>query len=114
MKLYKSDVPHYRYVVEHNDWFVYIGHTDHLTYPLVCDKRRLVYLSSDDDRTMIKRDYLETIDQSRLDRFNTKEALECFLLYNKPTLKASIKDYTQRFGVYLQNYHKVEFDKRKQ
>jgi hypothetical protein len=109
MNLYKSNKPEYRYVMKFNNNLIYFGDVNYVTTILVSDKRRVYYLSNKQDREKIRNEYLECIDTSKLNMFNTREAMESYILYNKPTLSQGIKSYQQRYGVYLKNRHKVEY-----
>ncbi len=104
MKLYRSDDIEYLYVLRIKKGnLIYFGNP--LTFNIInsSDRRRSVYCE-EIDVSDLKQEYLECVDKEKLKKFNTVEALEYYILYNKVNLKDSLKDYCIRFGVYVKNY----------
>ena len=110
MYLYKSDKPEFRYVMKINKDLIYFGDINYVTTIIVSDRRRVYYLSDKEDREKIRKEYLECIDINKLNMFNTREAMESYILYNKRILSQGIKSYQKRYGVYLKNRHKVKYN----
>jgi len=101
MKLYRSDQAGYIYVMRINHLNrIYFGDPLALNVNMANDKRRGCY-SPDINIDELKEEYLNCMDKKKLKQFNTPEAMEFYLLYNKHNLKSSIKDYTIRFGVFI-------------
>ena len=103
MKLYRSNDIKYLYLLRiTKDNKIYFGNT--LTFNVInsSDRRRSVYCK-DIDIEELQNEFLDCVDKEKLKKFNSREALEFYILYNKPTLKESIKDYTTRFGVFVKN-----------
>jgi len=105
MKLYKSENPAYLYVMRINYlnkvWF---GDSMVMNVINMTDKRRKIY-STEFDVEKLKDEYLICCDEKKLTKYNTVDSLEYYLLYNKPSLKASIKEFSTRFGVYIKYYN---------
>ena len=104
MKLYRSNDIDFMYVMRiTKENLIYFGNP--LTFNVInsSDRRRSVYCK-DIDINDLKQEYLECVDKEKLKKFNSREALEFYILYNKTTLKESVKDYCTRFGVYAKNY----------
>ena len=99
--MYKSDNPKFLYAMKLHDDFIYFGDAEALNMNNTNDKRKRIYLSDSEARNELKREYKSLIDEKKLEKFNTKEALEYYLLYNTGNLKSSILDYTKTFGVYI-------------
>ena len=77
LKLYKSDDPSYHYmVVIHNVERIYIGDANCLTYVMASDRRRVCRL---EDARVLKDEYEECMDRSKLGYFLNQEALEYYL-----------------------------------
>ena len=99
LKLYKSDDPSYHYmVVIHNVERIYIGDANCLTYVMASDRRRVCRL---EDARVLKDEYEECMDRSKLGYFLNQEALEYYLLYSKPSLRIALQHYEKTFGVHV-------------
>jgi len=107
--LYKSDKPEFRYVMKINFELVYFGDVNYVNTIIVSDRRRVYYLKSQEERDLIRTEYLECIDTSKLNMFNTRESMESYILFNKRTLSQGIKSYQKRYGIYLNNRHKEKY-----
>lgn len=107
MKLYKSDQAGFLYVMRINYLNrIYFGDDMALNVNMANDKRRGHY-SPDINTDELREEYLNCMDKTKLKQFNTVEALEYYLLYNKHNLKSSIKDFTVRFGVFVTTTNEV-------
>lgn len=104
MKLYKSNDVDYLYVLRiTKDNRIYFGNALSLNAINASDRRRSIFCN-DINIDDLRNEYLECVDKEKLNKFNSVEALEFYILYNKTNLKDSIKDYMTRFGVYVKNY----------
>ena len=104
MKLFRSNDDAYLYVMRINHLNkVYFGNPNCFNVVNSSDKRRNIYCS---EITIdnLKKEYLECVCREKLEKFNSIESLEFYLLFNKPTLKESIRDYSTRFGVHIHSY----------
>ena len=103
MKLYRSNDIDYLYILRiTKDKKIYFGNPNVFNVINSSDRRRSVYTNIEYQE--LQNEFLECVDKEKLKKFNSVEALEFYILYNKTTLKESIKDYCTRFGVYLKNY----------
>ena len=104
MKLYRSNDIDFMYVMRiTKENLIYFG--DPLCFNVInsSDRRRSVFCK-DININDLKQEYLECVDKQKLKKFNTIEALEYYILYNKTTLKESLRDYCTTFGVYVKNF----------
>ncbi len=104
MKLYRSDDIEYLYVLRITKGnLIYFG--EPLCFNVInsSDRRRSVYCE-EVNVSDLRNEYLECVDEKKLNKFNTVESLEFYILYNKRNLKDSLRDYMIRFGVYVKNY----------
>tara|TARA_R100001460_G_scaffold76646_4_gene117616 strand:+ start:7728 stop:8063 length:336 start_codon:yes stop_codon:yes gene_type:complete len=107
MKLYRSNNAAYLYVMRINYINrVYFGDPMTMNVINMTDKRRSIY-NKDFNVEQLKKEYLDCCDQTLLSKYNSVDSLEYFLLYNKLSLKESIKDFSIRFGVYISYYNEV-------
>ena len=104
MKLFRSDDADFLYVMRlTKDNRIYFGNPLMLNAINSSDRRRSVFCDEISVEEL-KNEYLECVNKNNLKKFNSVEALEFYILYNKPNLKDSLKDYMTRFGVYVKNY----------
>tara|TARA_R100001463_G_C3413853_1_gene209448 strand:+ start:84 stop:419 length:336 start_codon:yes stop_codon:yes gene_type:complete len=107
MKLYKSDNAAYLYVMRINYINkVYFGDCMTMNVINMTDKRRTIY-NKDFNVEQLKEEYRLCCDGEKLNKYNSVDSLEYYLLYNKSNLKESIKDFSIRFGVYITYYNEV-------
>lgn len=111
MKLFRSDDADFLYVMRlTKDNRIYFGNPLMLNAINSSDRRRSVFCN-DINVDDLRNEYLECVDKNNLKKFNSVEALEYYILYNKTTLKESLKDYCIRFGVYVKNYSWIYTEK---
>ena len=86
--IFKSDKPNKKYKAEFNDgshtYFGSAGYEDYTTHKDIERKRRYIMRHKNNENWNDPK---------------TAGALSRYILWNKETLKASIKDYKQRFGL---------------
>jgi hypothetical protein len=90
-----------QYVINNETHSVFFGLRGVVNYIDINDRRKKLYMESKEQREAIKNDFREKIDKSILNKYNHPVTLEYYILYNKPTLRESIKNYERNFGVYL-------------
>lgn len=101
MKLYKSNKDEFLYMMKINSNFIHFGDPWVLNMNNTNDRRKRIYIADKNERLKLRQEYLDIIDKTKLETFNTKESFEYYLLYNRDNLKQSINDYTKRFGAYI-------------
>ena len=107
MKLYRSNNAAYMYVMRINHcnkvWF---GDPMCMNVINMTDKRRTIYDKAFDIE-QLREEYLLCCDKEKLTKYNSIDSLEYYLLYNKLSLKESIRDFQIKFGVYITYYNKI-------
>jgi len=78
---------------------VHFGSAGMRDYTLINKKTSQFYLPNKEDREKVKKAYKSRHSNYSLASPSTAGSLSRFLLWNKPTLVASIKDYEKRFDV---------------
>jgi len=69
---------------------------------LMNDRKSRFYEPNRDAREKRKANYRKRHSSDNLDNPFSAGALSYYLLWNKPTLKASIRDYENRFGLKIE------------
>ena len=83
-----------KYMIKHDNKTIHFGASGMRDYTLINKKSSQFYLSNKEDREKVK------------DPFNkvyTPASLSMYILWNKPTISASIRDYENRFNVKIVN-----------
>jgi len=105
--LYKSNNEAYLYVMRINYLNkVYFGDTMTMNVINMTDKRRTIYDKAFDVE-ILKEEYFQCCKKENLNKYNSLDSLEYYLLYNKSSLKSSLKDFSIRFGLYVTYYNEV-------
>jgi len=90
-----------QYVINNETHSVFFGLRGVVNYIDINDRRKKLYIKSEEQREAIKDDFRTKIDKNVLNKYNHPVTLEYYILYNKTTLRESIKQYQKIFGVYL-------------
>jgi len=104
MYLYKSKSKNKKYTIVMPDMKHRFGAKGYRDYTLINDKNSKYYLPNKEDREKVKRAYKSRHRGDKgLNNLHSPAELSMMLLWNKPTLNASIKDFAKK--------HKVEIKK---
>ena len=99
LRLKKSSRKNKKYVVKDGNKSVHFGDDRYRDYLLMNDKNSKFYESNSMDRERVKKNYQRRHGGDNLKNPLSAGALSYYLLWNKKTLKASIKDYEDRFKI---------------
>ena len=97
--LLKSKRENKKYVIKGDERTVHFGDDRYKDYVLMNDKNSKWYEPDKDVREKIKANYRRRHAKDNLTDPTSAGALAWFLIWNKPTLKASIRDYERRFKI---------------
>jgi len=103
LSLHKSDKPNKKFYLKTDTSKIHFGSKGMRDYTLLNNPSSKFHLKDKKTRDDVKRNYRA---RHRNDPFNkslTPASLSYYLLWNKPTLSASIKDYEKRFDVNIIN-----------
>lgn len=101
--LHKSDKSHKKYYLKTDTSKIYFGSKAHRDYTLLNNPSSKFYLKDKDARDEVKRRYRTRHKNEPFNKVLTPASLSYYLLWNKPTLSASIKDYEKRFNIDIIN-----------
>ena len=98
--LYKSDKPNKKYVMvmpsfNHKHYFGATGYRD---FTLMNKKTSKFYEPSEEERNKVKKNYLAR-HAKEPKGVHTPSTLSDMILWNKPTIQASVKDYEKKYNV---------------
>jgi len=101
--LSKSSKKDKKYMIKHENKTTHFGSAGMRDYTLINKKSSQYYLPNRDDREKVRKAYKSRHSNYSLASPYTAGSLSMFLLWNKPTLSASIKDYEKRYNVKIIN-----------
>ena len=96
--LYKSDKPKKKYVLVISDKKIYFGATGYRDYTLMHKKSSKFYEPSKEERDKVKERYLKRHEKEPKEE-KSPSLLSDMILWNKPTIRESVKDYEKKFNV---------------
>lgn len=104
MLLNKSKRTNKKYVVKDEKRTIHFGGvkedgTPYRDFILMNDRNSKYYEPNPDERQRIKANYRNRHKGDNLENPFSAGALSYYLLWNKPTLRASIKDYESKFNI---------------
>tara|TARA_Y100000592_G_C5455236_1_gene311023 strand:+ start:133 stop:456 length:324 start_codon:yes stop_codon:yes gene_type:complete len=101
--LQRSSKPDKKYMIKHDNKTTHFGAAGMRDYTELHKKSSKHYLSKKEDREKVKKAYKSRHSNYSVTNPYKAGTLSMFLLWNKPTLSASIKDYEKRFKVDIVN-----------
>ena len=101
--LSKSSNKDKKYMIKHDNKTTHFGQATARDYTEINKKSSKFYLPSKEDREKVKKAYKARHSNYSLSSPYTAGSLSMFLLWNKPTLSASIKDYERRYKIDIVN-----------
>jgi hypothetical protein len=101
--LSKSSNKDKKYMIKHDNKTTHFGQAGARDFTLINKKSSQFYLPKKEDREKVKSNYKSRHAKDPINSPYTAGALSMRLLWNKPTLSASIKDYEKRFGINIVN-----------
>tara|TARA_R100000541_G_C1865518_1_gene79955 strand:- start:156 stop:479 length:324 start_codon:yes stop_codon:yes gene_type:complete len=101
--LSKSSRKEKKYMIKHDNKTIHFGQAGARDYTEINKKSSQFYLPNKEDREKVKKAYKSRHAKDPINKPYTAGALSMHLLWNKPTLSASIKDYERRFGIDVVN-----------
>ena len=101
--LSKSSRKDKKYMIKHDNKTTHFGANKMRDFTLINNKSSQYYLPNKADRDKVKTNYRKRHRNDNLTNPYSPGALSYFLLWNKPTLSASIKDYEKRFNINIVN-----------
>jgi len=99
MLLNKSKRTNKRYVVKDEKRTIHFGDDRYRNFILMNDRNSKYYEPNPDERQRIKANYRNRHKGDNLENPFSAGALSYYLLWNRPTLRASIKDYESKFNI---------------
>ena len=99
MLLKKSKRTNKKYVVKDLKRTVHFGDDRYRDFILMNDRNSKYYEPNPNERQRIKANYRNRHKGDNLENPFSAGALSYYLLWNKPTLRASIKDYENKFNI---------------
>lgn len=98
--LYKSDNPKKKYILAMPSFkhFHRFGATGYRDYTLMSDKNSKFYEPSKEERDKVKKNYLKRHAKDPKG-IHSPSTLSDMILWNKPTIKESVKDYENKYNV---------------
>ena len=99
MLLKKSKRTNKKYVVKDEKRTIHFGDDRYRDFLLMNDRNSKYYEPNPDERQRIKANYRNRHKGDNLENPFSAGALSYYLLWNKPTLRASIKDYESKFNI---------------
>lgn len=112
--MFKSNRPNKRYtmLMPSNNHIHFFGSSNHRNYTLMNDKSSKFYNPVFNDREKVKYNYHKRHAKEK-GGVHTASSMSKIILWNKPSLKASIKDYEKKFNVSVVFSNKKLTDKIK-
>ena len=101
--LSKSSNKNKKYMIKHDNKTIHFGAAGMRDYTELNRKGSKFYLPNKEDRDKVKKAYKSRHSNYSLSSPYTAGSLSMFLLWNKPTLSASIKDYERRYKIDIVN-----------
>jgi len=101
--LSKSSRKDKKYMIKHDNKTVHFGQQGARDFTLINKKSSNFYLPKKEEREKVKSNYKSRHSKDPFNKVYTPASLSMYLLWNKPTLSASIKDYERRFGIDIVN-----------
>jgi len=101
--LSKSTNKDKKYMIKHDNKTTHFGAAGMRDYTEINKKSSKFYLPNKEDREKVKKAYKSRHSNYSLSSPYTAGSLSMFLLCNKPTLAASIKDYERRYKIDIVN-----------
>lgn len=102
--LRKSTNKDKKYMIEvDNRKIYYFGQAGARDYTLINKSSSKHYISNKEDREKVKNNYRSRHSKDPINKKFSPASLSWFLLWNKPTLSASIKDYEKKFNINIIN-----------
>tara|TARA_R100000541_G_scaffold17899_2_gene27716 strand:- start:1911 stop:2228 length:318 start_codon:yes stop_codon:yes gene_type:complete len=99
MFLKKSKRTNKKYVVKDEKRTIHFGDDRYRDFLLMNDRNSKYYEPNPDERQRIKANYRNRHKGDNLENPFSAGALSYYLLWNRPTLRASIKDYESKFNI---------------
>tara|TARA_Y100000361_G_scaffold136064_1_gene136441 strand:- start:86 stop:421 length:336 start_codon:yes stop_codon:yes gene_type:complete len=105
MELKKSNKPDKKYMVtfinpkSKREKVVHFGQNSARDFSLINSKNSKFYLANKEDREKVKSNYRSRHRNDNINDPYSAGSLSWWLLWNKPTLSASIKDYEKKFNI---------------
>jgi len=99
MLLKKSRRQNKKFVVRDEKRTTHFGDDRYRDFLLMNDRNSKYYEPNKDEREKVRSNYRQRHKGDNLDNPFSAGALSYYLLWNKPTLRASIKDYEEKFGI---------------
>ena len=97
--LKKSKRTNKKYVVKDGTRTVHFGDDRYRDFTLMNDRNSKYYEANPNERQRIKENYRRRHKGDNLENPFSAGALSYYLLWNKPSLKQSIKDYENKFNI---------------
>lgn len=97
MELKPSTRKEKKFMIKHDNKTIHFGAKGMRDFTLMNDKSSKFYEPKKEDREKIKSNYQSRHKNDNINTPFTPGSLSYYLLWNKPTLKASIRDYNKRF-----------------
>lgn len=101
--LFRSNRPEKKYMLEADGKRIHFGSANMRDYTLVNNRGSKFYIKDKEAREEVKRRYRN---RHRKDPYKTPltpASLSWYILWGKPTLNESIKDYSRKIGVNIVN-----------
>jgi len=92
-----------KYMIKHDNKTIHFGASGMRDYTLINKKSSQFYLSNKEDREKVKSNYKSRHSKDPFNKVYTPASLSMYILWNKPTISASIRDYENRFNVKIVN-----------
>ncbi len=103
--LLKSSRKDKKYMIKHDNKTIHFGGdpSKYRDYTLMNNKSSQFYLPNKADRDKVKASYRSRHRNDPINKPYTAGSLSYNLLWNKPTLSASIKDFEKKFNINIVN-----------
>ena len=101
--LFRSNRPEKKYMLEADGKRIHFGSAGMRDYTLVNNRGSKFYIKDKNERDKVRKNYRT---RHRKDPYKiplTPASLSWFILWGKPTLDESIKDYSRKIGVQIVN-----------
>ena len=101
--LSKSNKKDKKYMLKHDNKTIHFGANGMRDFTLINKPSSSFYISNKEDREKVKKNYRSRHQKDPINKKFSPASLSWYLLWNKTTLGASIKDYEKRFNVNIIN-----------
>jgi hypothetical protein len=101
LRLLKSSRKDKKYMVVGDNRTIHFGQRSARDFTRISNPKSSFYLPDEEERNKVKRAYRNRHRKDNLNDAYSPGSLSWFLLWNKPTLRASLRDYNKRFGLKL-------------